>query len=278
MVSEQLEQLRDQKATWNPVTERPLPGDRVTVSLATADDEGTIPEGRPYTLELGGGQAIAGIEELIMEATPGQTVERPVKWPDDFPDEAQRGKTKLARVELTDVKRKTVPDLDDSFAREVGDFDSLDALRAAVRADMEQHVSRESDADVRQKLIDAVIEANPFEVPPSWVEQMTLAYAQAYKIPEKDLPMFGDEFKSMAERQVRRDLIVETLAAKHDLKASEADIDDKVAELAAKNGADVGQVYAALQKGGRLAEIERGVTEDKVFRWLAEQNTVQQAV
>ncbi len=210
-----------------------------------------------------------------METRPGHTTERPVKWPEEFPDEAQRGQTKMVRVELTDVKRKTMPDLDDSFAREVGDFDSLDALRAAVRADMEAHVGRESEADVRQKLIDAVLEANPFEVPPSWVEQMTLAYAQAYKIPEKDLPMFGDEFKSMAERQVRRDLIIETLAAKHDLKASEADIDDKVAELAAKNGADVGQVYAALQKGGRLAEIERSVTEEKVFKWLAEQNTVQ---
>ena len=77
---------------------------------------------------LGGGQAIPGIEELIMEAKPGQTVERPVKWPDDFPDETQRGKTKRCASTLRDVKRRALPPLDDAFAREVGDFDSKDAL------------------------------------------------------------------------------------------------------------------------------------------------------
>jgi trigger factor len=275
MVTEQLELLRDQKATWSPVDERPAPGDRVNVLLATADESGAMPAGKNYPLELGGGQAIAGIEELIMEATPGQTIERPVKWPDDFPDEAQRGQTKMVRVELTDVKRKTMPDLDDSFAREVGDFDSLDALRAAVRTDMEAHIGRESEADVRQKLIDAVLEANPFEVPPSWVEQMTVAYAQAYNIPETELPAFAEQFRAMAERQVRRDLVIDTLAEQHSLKASESDVDDKVTEMATARGADVSQVYAALQKGGRLTEIERSVTEEKVFGWLTAQNTVQ---
>jgi trigger factor len=275
MVTEQIDLLRDQKATWSPVEDRPAPGDRVNVLLATADESGEMPAGKPYPLELGGGQAIAGIEELIMEATPGGTIERPVKWPDDFPDEAQRGQTKMVRVELTDVKRKTMPDLDDSFAREVGDFDSLDALRAAVRADMQAHIGRESEADVRQKLIDAVLEANPFEVPPSWVEQMTVAYAQAYNIPEGELPAFADQFRAMAERQVRRDLVIDTLAEQHALKASEADVDEKVTEMATARGADVGQVYAALQKGGRLTEIERSITEEKVFGWLTAQNTVQ---
>ena len=211
MVTEQLELLRDQKAAWSPVDERPAPGDRVNVLLATADESGEMPVGKNYPLELGGGQAIPGIEELIMEAAPGETIERPVKWPDDFPDEAQRGQTKMVRVELTDVKRKTMPDLDDSFAREVGDFDSLDALRAAVRADMEAHVGRESEADVRQKLIDAVLEANPFEVPPSWVDQMTTAYAQAYNVPEAELPTFADQFRGMAERLLEVSVPVETV-------------------------------------------------------------------
>jgi len=275
MVTGQLDALRDQKATWSPVEDRPAPGDRVNVLLATADESGDMPAGKPYPLELGGGQAIEGIEELIMEATPGQTIERPVKWPDDFPDEAQRGQTKMVRVELTDVKRKTMPDLDDSFAGEVGDFDSLDALRAAVRTDMQAHIGREAEADVRQKLIDAVLEANPFEVPPSWVEQMTVAYAQAYNIPEAELPAFADQFRAMAERQVRRDLVIDTLAEQHALKATEADVDDKVTELATARGADVGGVYAALQKAGRLTEMERSITEEKVFAWLTAQNTVQ---
>ena len=74
-----------------------------------------------------------------------------------------------------------------------------------------------------------------------------------------------------------RDLVIETIATKENLTASESDVDEKVAEMATARGADVGQVYAALQKAGRLREIERGITEDRVFGWLLSRNTVEQA-
>lgn len=273
-VREQIDQIRDQRATWAPADDRPAPGDQVTVLLSTADETGEIPEGKEYRLVLGGGQAIPGIEELIMEATPGQTVERPVKWPDDFPDEEQRSKTKTVRVTLKDVKRKTVPTLDDAFAREVGDFDSLDALSTAVRGDLEKHAEREAESTVRQNLLDEIIGANPFDVPQTWVRQLTDAYAQAYQVPEEERERFAEEFKPMAERQVRRDMVIDTIAQREGLAATEAEIDDRVAETAKKRNADPGQVYASLQKAGRLPEIERSVTEDKVFTWLLEKNTV----
>ncbi|HKG92670.1 MAG TPA: trigger factor [Gemmatimonadaceae bacterium] len=274
-VREQIDQIRDQRATWSPAEDRPAPGDQVTVLLSTADESGAIPEGREYRLVLGSGQAIPGIEELIMEATPGQTVERPVKWPDDFPDEAQRSQTKTVRVTLKDVKRKTVPELDDALAREVGDFDSLDALSTAVRGDLERHVEREAESTVRQQLLDEIIGANPFDVPPTWVRQLTEAYAQAYQVPEDERERFTEEFKPMAERQVRRDMVIDTIAQREGLAATEAEIDDRVAETARKRNTDPGQVYASLQKAGRLPEIERSVTEDKVFAWLMEKNTVE---
>ena len=273
-VRAQVEQLREQRAAWAPVGERPQPGDMVTVQLATADESGAMAEGKEYRLVLGGGQAIPGIEELIMEATSGQTVERPVKWPDDFPDEAQRGQTKLARVTLTEVKRKSLPELDDAFAREVGDFDSLDALTRAVRGDMASHAEREAEAEVRQKLLDEIISANPFDVPQSWVTQLVSGYAEAYQIPEGDRPEFAQEFRTMAERQVRRDVVIDTIAEREKLTASEADIDDRIAEVAGKRGAEPAQLYASLQKAGRLREIERSITEDKVFTYLMENNEV----
>src|SRR5205814_9054423 len=124
-VREQIEQMREQKATWHPVESKPAPGDMVTVLLATSNDDGSMPEGKDFRIVLGSGQAIPGIEELAMELTPGETVERAVRWPDDFPDESQRGKSKNVRITLQDVKRKELPVLDDAFAREVGDFESL---------------------------------------------------------------------------------------------------------------------------------------------------------
>ena len=274
-VREQIDHLRDQRAVWSPADDRPNAGDQVKVSLATADESGTIPEGQEYTVVLGAGQAIAGVEELIMEAKPGESVERPVKWPEDFPDEAQRGQTKMVRVTLHEVKRKSLPALDDAFAREVGDFDSLDALTTAVREDLARHVERESESAVRQALVDQIIDANPFDVPSAWVGQLVSAYMDAYQVPPEDRERFGQEFRPIAERQVRRDLVIDTIAEREKLAATEADIDERVAEVAAKRGADAGQVYASLQKAGRLREIERSITEDKVFKHLMEKNTVE---
>lgn len=275
-VNEQLERLRDEKATWTPVSEKPMPGDLVNVTLATAQNSGEDPgEGKAYPLVLGEAQAIPGVEEVIMEARPGQTIERPVKWPDDFPDETQRGQTKTVRITLNDVKRKAASPLDDAFAREVGDFDSLDALRIAVRSDLESSAKREADADTRQRIIDEIIGANPFDVPRSWVEQLIRGYAEAYQVPEDQREPFAGEFKAMAERQIRRDLVIDTVAERESLTATEKDLDAKITEQAERRGINPGQLYAQLEKAGRLKEIERSVTEDKVFAWLLERNEVQ---
>jgi trigger factor len=275
MVEEQLNTLRDQKATWTPVEEQPREGDMVQVLLATPETEGgEMPEGSPYNLVLGGGQAIPGVEELVMELAPGETKERVVKWPDDFPEEAQRGQSKNVRVTLQEVKRKSAGVLDDAFAREVGDFDSLDALKAAVRNDLQEHATRDAEAAVRSSLLDQVAEANPFEVPPSWVTRMIDAYMQAYQIPEEQRQQFAGEFAGVAEKQVRRDMLIDAIAEQQQLAATEKDVDDRVAKVAEQRSADPGQVYASLQKAGRLPEIERSITEEKVFEWLTARNEV----
>jgi trigger factor len=274
-LAEQIETLRDQKATWAPVEEKPHEGDMVKVLLATPETAGgEMPEGSPYNIVLGSGQAIPGVEELIMELAPGETKERVVKWPEDFPDEAQRGQTKNVRVTLQEVKRKTSPALDDAFAREVGDFDSIDALTAAVRTDLEEHARRDADAQVRQQLIDEITAANPFDVPPSWVNRMIGAYMEAYKIPEEQRQAFGAEFAAVAERQVRRDMIIDAIAEQQQLAATEKDVDDRIATVAEQRGTDPGQVYTSLQKAGRLPEIERSITEEKVFEWLIGRNDI----
>jgi trigger factor len=272
-VNQQLEQIRDEKATWTPVGEKPVLGDMVNVQIATAagDNAG---EAKSYPIVLGTSQAIPGIEELIMSAAPGETVERPVKWPDDFPDEAQRGQTKTVRITINEVKRKSAPPLDDAFAREVGDFESLEALRKTVRSDMERHAEHEIEAGLRQQLIDLIISANAFDVPKSWVQQFVENYAEAYKVPNEQREQFAGEFRSMAERQIRRDLVIETIAEKEGLVASEKDLDDRIAEQAEKRGANPGQIYAQLEKSGRLKEMERSITEDKVFKWLLDRNDV----
>jgi len=172
------------------------------------------------------------------------------------------------------VKRKSAPALDDDFARAVGDFDSLEALRTAVRTDLEEHSTRDADALVRQTLLDDVAEANPFDVPPSWVTRMIDAYMQAYQIPEDQRETFSAEFAAVAEKQVRRDMLIDAIASQESLTATEKDVDERVAKVAEQRKTDPGQVYASLQKAGRLPEIERSITEEKVFEWLTTRNEV----
>src|SRR6185312_57564 len=127
---------------------------------------------------------------------------------------------------------------------------------------------------VRQQLVDQIAEANPFEIPTSGVKQLIDGYMNAYQVPDEEREKFAVEFRPVAERQVRRDLIIDTLAEREGLKATESDIDEPVADVASKRGADAGQVYAQLQKAGRLREIEQSITEDKVFNWLKERNEI----
>lgn len=282
MVAQQLEQLREQRAAWAPVELVPQAGDQVTLDLSVqegdADEAGNIELSAPqqFQVEVGTGQAIPAVEALIMQAAPGDTVEQDVTWPDDFPVEEERGKSKRVRVHVKEVKRKALPDLDDDLARELGDFDSLDALRTTVREDLGKQLTRETDAEARGKLLDAIIDANPFDVPPSWVNQLTQSYAQAYQIPEQDVQRFAGEFRPLAERQVRRDLVVDTIAKQENLTATAADVDAEVEALAKARNTDPGQLYAQLQKANRLGEVEHGVTERKVFEWLAARNTMRE--
>src|SRR5919201_1859833 len=170
-VDAQLNAMREQRAPWSPVSgEKPKPKDLVDVTIATREN-GEVKDPQPYQFVLGEGRAIPDVEERIMSLTPGETVDATVRFPDDFAEEAKRGQTRDIQLTLREVKRQELPALDDAFAREVGDFESLEALRAAVRADLEREATREADAGVRRQLLEQLVEANRVEAPPSLVHR-----------------------------------------------------------------------------------------------------------
>ncbi|HXI65664.1 MAG TPA: trigger factor [Gemmatimonadales bacterium] len=281
----QLEELRAQKAPWTPVAgEKPKLKDLVDVTIATREGGGGGGGGgeardpQSYQLVLGGGQTIPDVEERIMELLPGETVDATVRFPSDFSDESKRGQTRDVRITLNEVKRQQLAELDDAFAREVGDFDSLEALRKAVREDLEKEAGREADAQVRRDLIEQIVQANRVAAPRPLVERAVYTYAQAYGIPEDRWPDFSREFTPAAEAQVRRDLILDWLVEHHDLRATDAEVEQRIAELAARRGGGMpaAELRASLEKAKRLRDLERGLTEEKVFTFLLSQSTVEQ--
>ena len=273
----QLEELRAQKAPWTPVTgEKPRLKDLVGVTIATREGGGEARDPQSYQLVLGGGQTIPDVEERIMGLLPGETVDATVRFPSDFSDESKRGQTRDVRITLNEVKRQQLAELDDAFAREVGDFDSLEALRKAVREDLEKEAGREADAQVRRDLIEQIVQANRIAAPRPLVERAVYTYAQAYGIPEDRWPDFSREFTPAAEAQVRRDLILDWLVEHHDLRATDGEVEQRIEELAARRGVPAVELRASLEKAKRLRDLERGLTEEKVFTFLLSQSTVEQ--
>lgn len=276
VLGEQIEQLRRQRAPWTPYAGQPQAGDYVVVTLVILED-GQPTDPKRYELVLGEGRALPDVEAKIMTLTPGETGETEVQLPEDFPDASKRGQRRVVQLTLHEAKRQELPLLDDAFAREAGDFDSLEALRAAVRHDLEQDAAREADADVRRQLLEQIVTANKLEAPRPLVERLLATYAQAYEIPDERLEKFAAEFRPMAEAQVRRDLVLDFVVEQQQLRATEAELDQRVSELAQRRNADQAQVYASLQKAGRLKDLERQITEEKAFAYLLQQSTVTEA-
>jgi len=273
-VEEQLARVQEQKAAWIPVEgARPSPGQMVRVEVAPLDDSGAG-AAQPYDLVLGQNQAIPDLEERIMTLLPGEQADAEVKFPDDHPDESRRGQARRVRVTLHDVKRQELPALDDAFAREVGDFENLDALRAAIRQDLEREAAREADGQVRQALVQQIVEANNVQAPESLVHRLMHGYAEMYRVPPEQVEQFEQQFHQIAEAQVRRDLVLDAVVEANGLKATEAELDQRVGELAAARGVPAGQLYGSLQKANRLPELERAITEEKAFAHLLQQSTI----
>ncbi len=277
MLQTQIDKIRRQKAPWVPVEgEHPKPGELVSIGIATLNEgqEGQEGESKKYQIQLGRGQAIPDLEQKVMGLAPGESVEAPVRFPDDFPDETKRGQTRDVRITLYEIKRQELPELSDDLARGLGDFDTAADLEAAVRHDLETDASHEADASIRQQLIDRLIAANNLEAPRPMVQRVLSAFARAYEVPDDQLEKFAAEFGPIAERQVRRDLIVDHVAEREHLSASEEDVDHRIEEIAKHRNTEPGKIYASLQKANRLRELERNITEEKVFSYLLEQSKV----
>jgi trigger factor len=273
-VDEQLQRLREQKAAWLPVDgAQPAPGQMVRVEVAPIEN-GVVASAQPYSLVLGDQQAVPELEERIMALLPGQTVDTDIHLPNDHPDESRRGQSRRVRVTLHEVKRQELPALDDGFARELGEFHSLAALRAAIRQDLEREAVRDADSRVRQALLGQIIEANRVPAPDTLVHRVLHGLAHMYRVPEDQLGAFEAQFRPVAVTQVQRDLALDAVVEAQHLRATEAEIDERVTAMAAARNVPAGEMYATLQKANRLAEIERGITEEKAFAFLLQQSTV----
>lgn len=276
-VTQVLERIREQNGAWRMVDDgQPVEGDLVSVKILRLDGKGS--EARDYDFVLGKGDAIPDIEAAIKTLAlggAGSEGEFDIEFPQDLPDESRRGASERVRITLVSRRTLDLPPMDDSLARSVGEFETLDALSAKVREDLEKEAGQQADAAVRTQLLEFVVEANPFEVPASMVDRyLDSILGEAKNVPAERLAEARDQIKPEAERAVKRILALDRIADAQGLAASEDEIDKRVEEIATANATTPAKVYASLQKAGRLESIERELTEKKVFDFLKAQSEI----
>lgn len=274
-VEEILERMRTENAVLEPVDRPPGEGDVVSVRIRPVEAADGESEAKPYRFELGAGYAIPDVEAAILTLAPGGADTFEVTYPADFGNEALAGSTRTLFIELAEVKGKRKPDLDDEFARQVGDFETLDALRDAVRDDLRRHAEEEADRAVREQLLDSLLDANPFEVPRGLVSRYLDRVIDA---PEDADPERVEEarrsVRPAVERQIKRDLILDRLIEAKGFEATAEELDARLAEIAERNELSVPEVRSRLAREKRLDTVRRELAVTKAVDFLKQESSV----
>ena len=270
-----LGRLREEGGTWQPLDEgRPTQGDLVAVEIQQIED-GEAGEVQPYQLVLGQGDAIPDIEEAIKSLEVGGSGDFVVHFPDDFPKEERRGQDELLRVRLDSRQRLELPELDAEFAKGLGDFESVDDLKEKIRTDLEKEAEEQAESVVRVRLLDAILDANPFTVPVSMVDRyVESVLGSPDGVSPEQLAEAKDQISPQSEHAVKRILAIDRLAETQGLRATEEELDSRIEEIAEKSGDAPAKIYATLQKSERLEALEREITDRKVFDFLKEQSEI----
>ncbi len=276
-VDQVLGRLREQHGTWVPAESgTPEVGDRVNVRLQRLSVEGDEP--RPYEFRLGEDEAIPEVEAAILTLEVGSEGDFTVTFPDDFPNEEKRGASDELRISLDGRKVLELPELDDDFARKVGDFASLDALRARIREDLEKEAEEEVEAVVRGRLLEQLLQANPFQVPVTMIDQYIRSMiGEEQELSPEQMAEARAQLGEQAEYAVKRFLVIEEFARTRELAATESELDERIEAMAERAGTNPGELWARLQKAGRIERLEREITERKVFDALKAESTITQA-
>ncbi len=276
-VDQVVERLRTEQAEWRKLEEgRPASGDRVAVQITPLKEDEAVETAKPrrYQIVLGQGQAIADVEAAIQTLEVGMSGEFVISVPADESEGAEPEEQRV-QVELLELERPDLAEVDDDFARGLGDFESLQQLRDRIREDLQRESDSEAESEVRRRLLDQVIEANAFDVPESmiarYVEQL---FGGEQKIPAERRAELLEAARPAAERALRRSMVVERVAEMHGLRPSEEEVDARVEQVAERSGRPVAEVWSQLQRSGRLERIENDLLEDKVFEYLKSQSEI----
>ncbi|MCG3203434.1 MAG: Trigger factor [Elusimicrobia bacterium] len=231
-----------------------------------------------FLLDMSAPQGIVGLAEGLVGAKTGEEREIKVKFPEDSPSKDLAGKEAIFKVKLNAIKEKTVPALDDEFAKDLG-LESLQKLKDRIRENLEAEQKRATADDLEKQVIDGLLENHIFQVPASMVEsqikhlierqtnrmiQQGFSKEDLEKVLEKAKP----EVQKQAEKDVRLAYILNAIAAAESIDATETEITTKIDDIVARSeNKDKVSLEKAL-KSKFQDQIRSEIRESKLFTWL----------
>jgi len=284
-VRERLEGLRNLYSNLKTISEpRPIQnGDIVIVDYEAKMEGKALEEGKAIdsTIEVGSGRFIPAFEEKLIGAKPEEDKEIEVSFPEDYGFKKWAGKTIVFHVKVKEIKEKILPTLDDEFAKDLGSYSSLEDLRAQLRKDLEKEKRLALDRQLKDQIVDQLMEANPFELPESLVEEQARSLVSDTKMRLSSQGMafeslgvsedkLKEEYKETAKKQVRTFLVLEKISEQEGITVTDDEVEERLKETSERTHQKLDTVKRYYEKNGLIPEVKAGILSNKTLNLLLE--------
>lgn len=240
-------------------------------------------EGKDYPLQIGSKSFIPGFEDQLIGAKIGEEKEVQVKFPEEYHAKELAGKDATFKCTIRSIKHKELPAIDDEFAKSVSKFDTLDALKADIRKNLEANGERKAENDRKAKAIETATENTTVDIPPVMIDnevtrmvrememrlaQQGMQLEQYLQFAGTDIAKLREQYRETAEKNVRTGLMLEEVAKAESIKVEAADLDKEVETMAAAYGATPKQVKKIIAEQGRLNDLAATVLRNKMMQFI----------
>lgn len=285
-VEKTLSQLREQNASYTAIEDRPIQdGDFAQVAFKgtpQGEGEGQQPVSMDDVMvEVGGSNTIPEFTENLRGAKAGDERSFVVKYADDFSDQRLAGKSFDYAVKVNSIKTKQLPELTDDFAKELGaEFTSVDDVKKRIREGMEQEKKHQAEHEAKDKLVDELVKLNPIEVPDAMVEHqidtrlerglraLASQGMKAEDMRKMDFQRLRAGQRDSARREVQVALLLEKIADKENINATDEDVDKEIQIMAAQSQQPADAVRARLTQDGSIDRIRHRIRSEKALDYL----------
>lgn len=288
-IEQQLEQIRRSHSTLEPLPDARAtePTDVVTIDFVVKAGSKVIPEAgtQGFQVELGNGRLLKEIDQAVTGKKVGDVVSVDVPMPKNHPHPKLKGKTATFEITVKDAKTRVLPAADDELAKDAGDFENLDALKASIRSELEKTQKEQSENSVAEQLVAALVQKNEVAVPSSLVEQQMRITEQEIlqraRMNGNEARGLGDELRSQvrvdSEMKVKAGLLMAEIAKKSQIKIGEPEIEEALKELAEQSGKPVAKVRAEYADAKRREMLIGMILENKVLDLIEAKATIEEA-